>query len=70
MHGGFNQEKSQKWCLGLGPIYLESTTPEVFRTSFGKIPKAHLSETTAKNPFLEITLLNKVQFFNNQSIFL
>ena len=20
VHGGLNQEKSQKWCLGLGPI--------------------------------------------------
>ena len=20
-HGGLNQEKSQKWCIGLGPIY-------------------------------------------------
>ena len=69
-HGGLNQEKSQKWCLGLGPIYLESTTREVFKISFGKIPKTRPSETIAKNPFLEVTLLNKVNFFNSQSQFL
>ena len=68
-HGGLNEEKSQKWCLGLGPIYLESTTLEVFKISFGKIPKTRPSETIAKNPFLEVTLLNKVNFFNSQSQF-
>ena len=68
-HGGLNQKKSQKWCLGLGPIYIEITTPEVFKTSLGKIPKTHPSETTAKNSSLEVTLFNKVHFFNSQSIF-
>ena len=38
----------------MGPIYLESTSPEVFKTSFGKIQKIHPSETTAKNPFVEV----------------
>ena len=69
IHGSLNQEKSQKWCLDLGPIYLESITPEVFKTSFGKIPKTRPSETMAKNLFLEVTLLNKVNFFNSQSNF-
>ena len=56
----------KKRCLSLGPIYLESTTPEVFKTSFGKIPKTRPSETIAKNPFLEVTLLNKINFFNSK----
>ena len=64
VHGGLNQEKSQKWCLGLGPIYLESNTPEVFKTSFGKIQKIHPSETAAKHPFVKVTLLSKVNFFD------
>ena len=60
VHGGLNQEKSQKWCLGLGPIYLERITPGVLKTSFGKIQKIHPSETTAKNTCVEVTLLSKV----------
>ena len=36
-HGGLNQEKYLKSCLGLGPICFESTTPEVFKTTFREI---------------------------------
>ena len=62
IHGGLNQEKSQKLCLGLRHIHLESTTLEVFKISFGKIPKTRPTETIAKNPFLEVTLLIKSTF--------
>ena len=61
--GGFNQEKSQKRCLGLKVLPLG---PGVPKTSFGKIQKTHLSETTAKNSVLEVTLLSKVNFFDSQ----
>ena len=54
----------------MGPVYLESTTPEVFKTSFGKIPKTGPSETIAKIPFLEVTLLNKVNFLSVNQNFL
>ena len=57
----------KKRCPRLGPIYLESATPEVFKTSFGKIPETRPSETIAKNPFLEVTLPNKVNFLNSHS---
>ena len=33
-HGGLNQEKYLKSCLGLGPIFIESITSEVFKTDF------------------------------------
>ena len=36
-HSGLNQEKYWKSCLGLGPIFFESTTPEVFKTTFREI---------------------------------
>ena len=67
MHSGLDQEKSQKWCLGLGPIYLENTTSGVLKTSCRKIQKIHPSKTTAKNPFAEVILLSKANFFKNQS---
>ena len=57
----------KKRCLHLGPIYLESATPEVFKTSVGKIPQTLPSETIPQNSCLEMNLLNKVNFFNNQS---
>ena len=47
----------------------ESTTPEVLKTSYGKIPKTRPSETTAKNSFLEVTLYNRVHFLNSESKF-
>ena len=47
--GSENQEKSQKWCLGLGPIYVEM----VFKTSFGKIQKIHPSKNNTQKPFFK-----------------
>ena len=51
----------------MGPIYLESATPEVFKTSVGKIPQTHPSETIAKDSCLDVNLLYKGNFFNNKS---
>ena len=53
-HGGLKQEKSQKWCLGLGPIYLEFLV-------LGKSRKFIPVRQQQKKPFC------KVFFFNNQS---
>ena len=33
VHGGLNQEKYLKLCLGLGHIFFESIIPEVFKTA-------------------------------------
>ena len=44
-HGGLNQEKYLKLCLGLGPIFFESTTPEVFKNTFREIADFRPSET-------------------------
>ena len=41
----------KKGCPRLGPICLESTAPEMFKTRFGKISKTRPSETIAKNFF-------------------
>ena len=45
VHGGLNQEKYSKSCLGLGPIFFESTTPEVFKNTFREIADFHPIET-------------------------
>ena len=45
MHGGLNQEKFVKSCLGLGPIFFLSNTPEVFKTTFREITDYRPSET-------------------------
>ena len=44
-HDGLNQEKYLKSCLGLGPIFFESTTPEVFKTNFREIADFRPGET-------------------------
>ena len=36
-HGGLNQEKYLKSCLGLGHIFFESTAPEVFKNTLREI---------------------------------
>ena len=42
---GLNQEKYLKSCVGLGPIFFESTTPEVFKTTFRVITDFRTNET-------------------------
>ena len=49
------------------PPTLSVLCPEVFKTSYGKILKTRPSETMTKNLYLEVTWLNKVNFFNSQS---
>ena len=48
-----------KGCQVLGPIFLESTTPGVFKTDIREFADFHPSET-----FLEVILLNKVKTFD------
>ena len=50
--GGWNQEKSQKWCLGLRPIYLERTIPGVFKTSFWENPENSSQWDNSQKHFL------------------
>ena len=54
-------------CQVLGPIFLESTTPEVFKTNIREFVDFHPSETLDQNQFLEVIFLNKVKIFNNKS---
>ena len=54
-------------CQVLGPIFLESTTPGVFKTDIREFADFHPSETLYQNQFLEVILLNKVKIFNNKS---
>ena len=61
LHGGLNQEKSQKWCLDLGPIYLRCSK-SVLERSRKFIPVRQRPKT-----LLEVTLLSKVNFFNSHS---
>jgi len=65
-HGGLNQEKYLKSCLGLGPIFFESTTPKVFKTTFREIADFRPSETLGQTYIFGASLLNKVQFFNHE----
>ena len=54
-------------CQVLGPIFLESTTPGVFKTDISEFADFHPSETLDQNQFLEVILVNKVKIFNNKS---
>ena len=65
-HGGLNQEKYLKLCR-LGPIFFESTTPEVFKTTFREIADFRHSEKLNQTHILGAGLLNKVQFFKHKS---
>ena len=53
-------------CQVLGPIFLESTTPGVFKTDIREFADFHPSETLDQNQFLGVILLNKVKIFNNK----
>ena len=53
-------------CQVLGPIFLESTTPRVFKTDIGEFADFHPSETLDQNQFLGVILQNKVKIFNNK----
>ena len=64
---GLNQEKYLKSWLGLGPIFFESTTPEVFKTTFREIADFRHSEKLNQTHILGAGLLNKVQFFKHKS---
>ena len=66
IHGGLNQEKYLKSCLGLRPISFESTTPEVFKTTFREITDFRPSETSDQTHILETSLLEKVQFLQHK----
>ena len=65
-HGGLNQEKYLKSCLGLGPIFFESTTPEVFKTTFKEIADFRPSETLDQTNNFGTILLNKVHFLKHE----
>ena len=54
-------------CQVLGPIFLESTTPRVFKNDIREIADFHPSETLDQNQFWEVILLHKVKIFNNKS---
>ena len=54
-------------CQVLGPIFLESTTPGVFKNYIREIAEFHPSETLDQNQFLEAILQNKVKFVKNKS---
>ena len=56
-------------CQVLGPIFLESTTPVVFKTDIREFADFHPSETLDQNQFLEVILLDKVKIYNNKSKF-
>ena len=56
-------------CQVLGPIFLESTMPGVFKTDIREFADFHPSETLDQNQFLEVILLNKVKSFKNKSNF-
>ena len=62
-HGGLNQEIYLKSCLGLGPIFFESTTTEVFKTTFSEIADFRPSETLDHTHILGASLLKKFQSF-------
>ena len=54
-------------CQVLGPMFLESTTPGVFKTDVREFADFHPSETLDQNQFLEVILLYKVKIFTNKS---
>ena len=56
-------------CQVLGPIFLESTIPVVFKTDIREFADFHPSETLDQNKFLEVILLDKVKIYNNKSKF-
>ena len=65
-HGGLNQEKYLKSCLALGPIFIERTTPEVFKTTSREIVVFRPSEILDQTHILGASLLNKVQLFKHE----
>ena len=54
-------------CQVLGPIFLESTTPWLFKNDIWEIVDFHPSETLDQNKFFEATLLHEVKIFNSKS---
>ena len=68
-HGGLNQEKYLKSCLGLGPIFIESITSEVFKTTFREIADFRPSETLYQTHILGVSLQKKVQFLKDKPKF-
>ena len=65
IHGGLNQVKYFKSCPGLGPIFFESTTSEVSKTTLREIADFRPSDTLDQTRILGASLLNKVQCFSN-----
>ena len=59
-HSGFYQEKSKKWCLGLGPIYLEITTSWGVQNQFWENPENSSQWHNSPKPY----------FFQISSIFI
>ena len=54
-------------CQVLGPIFLEITTPRVFKNDIRENADFHPSETLDQNQFWEVILLYKVKIFNKKS---
>ena len=53
-------------CQVLGPIFLEITTPRVFKADIREFADFHPSETLDQNQFLGVILLNKGKTFNKK----
>ena len=54
-------------CQVLGPLFLESATPGVFKNDIREIADFHPSETLDQKQFLKVILLSKVKIFNYKS---
>ena len=65
-HGVLNQEKYLKSCLDFGPIFFESTTPEVLKTTFREIADFRPSKTLDQTHIMGDSLQNKVQFLKHK----
>ena len=55
--------------LGLGPIFFENTTPEVFKTTFRKIADFRPIETLDQTHILGASLQNKAHFLKHKPNF-
>ena len=54
-------------CQVLELVFLESTTPGVFKTDIREFADFHPSEKLDQNQFLVVIFLNKVKIFDNKS---
>ena len=62
----FNCKMSKNASAGLGPIFFENITPEVFKTTLREIADLRPCETLDQTHILGAILLNKVQFFKHK----